>query len=99
MHASVGPPGKIIEEAGLKGMRIGNAEVSRQHANFIVNRNGATSKDVLGLIAHIRQVVHDRIGFELCCEVRYVNPAGEIMPAHLACEYDRRADSQINGEA
>ena len=90
MHASVGPPGKIIEEAGLKGMRIGNAEVSRQHANFIVNRNGATSKDVLELIAHIRQVVHERIGFELCCEVRYVNPEGEIMPAHLACGYEKR---------
>lgn len=85
MHASVGPPGKIIEEAGLKGIRIGNAEVSRQHANFIVNRNGATSKDVLGLIAHIRQMVLEKIGFELCCEVRYVSPAGEIMPAHQAC--------------
>ena len=85
MHASVGPPGKIIEEAGLKGLRIGRAEVSRQHANFIVNRNGATSRDVLGLIARIRQVVQARIGFELCCEVRYVTSAGEIMPAHEAC--------------
>lgn len=84
MHASVGPPGKIIEDAGLKGMRIGNAEVSRQHANFIVNRNGATSQDVLSLIAHIRKVVHEKIGFELCCEVRYVSPDGEIMPAHRA---------------
>ena len=84
MHASVGPPGKIIEESGLKGMRIGNAEVSERHANFIVNRNGATSKDVLSLIAYIRKVVHERIGFELCCEVRYVSPSGEIMPAHQA---------------
>ncbi len=84
MHASVGPPGKIIEGAGLKGMRVGNAEVSQQHANFIVNRNGATSEDVLGLIAHIRQVVHEKIGFELCCEVRYVSPDGEILPAHRA---------------
>ncbi len=83
MHASVGPPGKIIEEAGLKGMRIGNAEVSRQHANFIVNCNSAASKDVLSLIAHIRQVVYERIGFDLCCEVRYVSTSGEIMPAHL----------------
>jgi len=84
MHASVGPPGRIIEEAGLKGTRIGQAEVSPQHANFIVNRGGATSKDVLSLIAHIRKVVYDRIGFDLCCEVRYVDPAGEIIPAHLA---------------
>jgi len=85
MHASVGPPGKIIEDAGLKGLRIGKAEVSEQHANFIVNRNGATSKDVLSLIASIRQTVHERIGFELCCEVRYVSSAGQIMPAHKAC--------------
>lgn len=84
MHASVGPPGKIIEESGLKGMRIGKAEVSNRHANFIVNRNGATSRDVLSLIAHIRKAVHERIGFELCCEVRYVSPNGEIMPAHQA---------------
>ena len=82
MHASVGPPGKIIEEAALKGYRIGGAEVSQQHANFIVNRDGASSRDVLALIGHIRQVVNNRIGFDLCCEVRYVSPQGVIMPAH-----------------
>ncbi len=84
MHASVGPPGKIIEECGLKGTRRGHAEVSRQHANFIVNTGHATSADVLALIAHIRETVHERIGFDLCCEVRYVSPSGQIMPAHLA---------------
>jgi UDP-N-acetylmuramate dehydrogenase len=84
MHASVGPPGKVIEDAGLKGTRIGKAEVSHQHANFIVNLGGATSVDVLNLIAHIRKVVHERIGFDLCCEVRYVCPTGDIIPAHQA---------------
>jgi UDP-N-acetylmuramate dehydrogenase len=81
MHATVGPPGKIIEEAGLKGVRIGAAEVSTLHANFIVNRGGATSADVLSLISHIRRVVKERIGFELGCEVRYVTPEGDVMPA------------------
>ena len=81
MHASVGPPGKIIEEAGLKGMAIGAAEVSRRHANFIVNKGGASSRDVLALIAHIRRVVLARIGFELQCEVRYVDPRGGVTPA------------------
>ena len=81
MHASVGPPGKIIEEAGLKGTRIGQAEVSPQHANFVVNLGGATSADVLALIAKIRTTVQDKTGFELCCEVRYVSPDGEIVPA------------------
>lgn len=82
MHASVGPPGKIIEEAGLKGFRVGQAEVSRQHANFIVNLGGATSADILTLIAQIRQRIHQKIGFELDCEVRYVSPEGRVFPAH-----------------
>ncbi len=84
MHASVGPPGRIIEETGLKGTRIGQAEVSRQHANFIVNRGGATSRDILSLIRQIRDRVQDRIGFDLQCEVRYVSPEGLVIPAHQA---------------
>jgi UDP-N-acetylmuramate dehydrogenase len=88
MHATVGPPGKIIEEAGLKGSRVGQAEVSPRHANFIVNLGGATSADVLALIAHIRKTVQERIGFDLRCEVRYVSPQGEIMPA------DRKSEKQ-----
>jgi UDP-N-acetylmuramate dehydrogenase len=86
MHASVGPPGKIIEEVGLKGFRIGQAEVSSLHANFIVNLGGAQAQDVLKLIAHIRKTVRERIGFELDCEVRYVSPQGEVLPAHLAAK-------------
>lgn len=84
MHATVGPPGKIIEEAGLKGMRIGAAEVSPRHANFIVNRGQAQARDVLALIAYIRHRVRERIGFDLRCEVRYVDPQGRIMPADQA---------------
>ena len=86
MHASVGPPGKIIEEAGLKGCRIGAAEVSEQHANFIVNLGGATSADVLALIKQIRAKIRSEIGFELDCEVRYVSPDGQIVPAHLQAD-------------
>jgi UDP-N-acetylmuramate dehydrogenase len=86
MHASVGPPGKIIEEAGLKGARIGNAEVSHQHANFIVNLGGASSADVLALINKVRRTVFAQIGFTLKCEVRYVSPTAELMPAHVEVE-------------
>ncbi len=86
MHSTVGPPGKIIEDVGLKGLRVGQAEISQQHANFIVNLGGASSTDVLGLIARIRQIVQDKIGFDLCCEVRYVSPQGEIFPAHLKAD-------------
>jgi UDP-N-acetylmuramate dehydrogenase len=81
MHASVGPPGRIIEQAGLKGFAIGGAEVSRQHANFIVNRGTATADDVLRVIEHIRRTVRQQLDFDLRCEVRYVSPAGEILPA------------------
>lgn len=81
MHASVGPPGKIIEEAGLKGVRCGGAEVSRCHANFIVNTGGATAADVLALIDRVRHTVHQRIGFTLACEVRYVDEQAVIRPA------------------
>lgn len=86
MHTSVGPPGKVIEDAGLKGTRVGFAEVSTQHANFIVNRGGAKAEDVLSLIRLIRQTVRQKIGFELDCEVRYVSPDGKIFPAHLKAE-------------
>jgi UDP-N-acetylmuramate dehydrogenase len=84
MHASVGAPGKIIEDAGLKGLRMGSAEVSRQHANFILNTGNARSEDVLALIAQIRRQVAQQIGFDLRCEVRYVSPEGQIMPADQA---------------
>ncbi len=84
MHATVGPPGKIIEEAGLKGYRIGGAEVSRRHANFIVNRGGASCGDVLALIAHIRRTVLARIGFDLHCEVLHVGVDGTVRPADQA---------------
>ena len=83
MHASVGPPGKIIEAAGLKGTRIGQAEISWQHANFIVNLGEASAGDVLALISLIRKRIRAEIGFDLDCEVRYVGPNGQISPAHL----------------
>ncbi|PLX99721.1 MAG: UDP-N-acetylenolpyruvoylglucosamine reductase [Desulfuromonas sp.] len=87
MHASVGPPGKIIEAAGLKGLRIGQAEVSHQHANFIVNLGGASAADVLALIREIRARVRARIAFELDCEVRYVSSDGRVFPAHIQAEH------------
>jgi len=84
MHASVGPPGKVIEDAGLKGTRIGRAEVSQQHANFILNLGGATAADVLSLITLIRKSIQQEIDFDLKCEARYVEPNGQIIPADQA---------------
>lgn len=87
MHATVGPPGRIIEAAGLKGYCLGGAEISPRHANFIVNRHAATCRDVLALIAHVRRTVREKIGFDLRCEVRHVSAAGEIRPADEVSEY------------
>lgn len=81
-----GPPGKVVEETGLKGMRIGGAQVSPLHANFIVNLGGATAADVLSLVGEIRRRVRDRIGLWMECEVRYVGPDGLLVPVSEACE-------------
>jgi UDP-N-acetylmuramate--alanine ligase len=61
--------GRLIEESGLKGARIGGAEVSRVHANFIVNTGGATSADVLELIRRVRSEVRQAKGIDLEPEV------------------------------
>jgi UDP-N-acetylmuramate dehydrogenase len=82
MYEHFGPPGKIIEETGLKGLRIGGAQVSHKHANFIINLGGATSADIVALIHCIRKRVYDRIGVWMECEVRHVSPEGHIFPAH-----------------
>ena len=67
--------GRLIEASGLKGHRIGGAEVSRKHANFIVNLGGATADDVLALMAEMRERVRERFGIELEPEVRIVGGA------------------------
>ena len=63
---------RLIEAAGAKGWRVGGAEVSPLHANFINNVGGATAKDVATLLARVRRAVHDRFGVELQLEVHLV---------------------------
>lgn len=53
------PAGRLIDRAGLKGLRVGGAQVSERHANFIVNRGGATAADVLELMDRVRETVFD----------------------------------------
>lgn len=60
--------GKIIEEAGLKGTKVGGAMVSLKHANFIVNVGGAKGEDVIELIKIIRDKVYAKTGILLECE-------------------------------
>ncbi len=65
-----GSAGTLIEECGLKGLRIGGAEVSKLHGNFIVNRGEATAQDVLELAKIVREIVKEKTGNELEMEVR-----------------------------
>ncbi len=64
--------GRMIEECGLKGYRIGGARISPRHANFIENTGGATSADALALMAEARRRAHERFGVELEHEVQFL---------------------------
>lgn len=64
--------GKLIEDCGLKGYRIGNAAVSEKHAGFLINLGGATAEEVLLLEQHVRRCVLERFGVELTREVHLI---------------------------
>lgn len=61
--------GRLIDQAGLKGHRIGGAEVSVQHANFIVAHQGCTASDIKELVRCVQEVVVQRTGMGLECEI------------------------------
>ena len=61
--------GRLVDAAGCKGLRVGGAEVSTVHANFVVNRGGATCADVLTLMEQVRLRVHEQSGILLQREV------------------------------
>jgi UDP-N-acetylmuramate dehydrogenase len=75
------PPGdhaaRLIEAAGLKGHRLGGAEVSEKHANFIINRDRATASDIENLIELVQRTVLERSGVDLQHEVRIVGEAAK----------------------
>jgi UDP-N-acetylmuramate dehydrogenase len=71
--------GVLIEQCGLKGFRIGGAQVSEKHAGFVINAGGATCADILALIAHIQQTVYEQTGVRLEPEVRMVPQRGVSM--------------------
>lgn len=61
--------GRLIEELGLKGTVVGGAEISKVHGNFIINRGGASSRDVIELVRFVRKVAKERKGVDLHPEV------------------------------
>ncbi|MDP3478860.1 MAG: UDP-N-acetylmuramate dehydrogenase [Desulfoprunum sp.] len=64
--------GRLIEASGLKGRQVGGAMISEQHANFLVNRGGATSADVFSLMRLVQEKVKEDSGIELDPEVHFI---------------------------
>lgn len=64
--------GRLIEEAGLKGFRVGDAAVSEKHSGFVVNLGNATAEDVRRVITHVRETVEEKFGVKLEPEVKFL---------------------------
>jgi len=71
-HDYGAPSGKLIDSLGLRGLRVGGAQISPEHANIIINTGTATAEDIRTLIESVRESVHQRLGLELEREVLYV---------------------------
>ena len=64
--------GALIEQSGLKGYTVGGAQVSEKHAGFVINKNNATSTDVINLINDVQKIVYDKFGVMLETEVKII---------------------------
>lgn len=64
--------GKLIQDSNLQGVSIGDAEVSKKHAGFIINKGNATASDYIALIEHVQKTVKENFGVELEREVRII---------------------------
>lgn len=62
--------GKLIMDAGLRGYRIGGAQVAEKHCGFVINKGGATAEDIIKLIRYIKKVVKEKSGIDLKAEVK-----------------------------
>lgn len=67
----------LIDQCGLKGLTVGGAQVSEKHAGFVVNRGGATCRDIVELMAQVRERVFQETGVTLEPEVRWLGKEGE----------------------
>jgi UDP-N-acetylmuramate dehydrogenase len=64
--------GRLIDQCGLKGFRVGDAQISHIHANILVNLGHATAADVRALVAHAQAAVTKQFGYELQPEVGFI---------------------------
>ena len=72
MNPAASAAGKLIENAGLKGMRIGGAKISEIHGNFVINENNATAEDIIMLISVIKQKIRTLYRIQLHEEIQYI---------------------------
>ena len=70
--------GQLIDRCGLKGLRVGDAEVSSKHAGFIINKGHASSNDVLTLIEIVQNKVKDAFGVELQLELKLLGSTDDF---------------------
>ena len=63
---------QLIDECGLKGYEIGGAQVSEKHAGFIINKNNATSKDIMELIEYVKKKVYEKTGKDIQLEIKII---------------------------
>ena len=68
--------GRLIEEAGCKGLAVGGAQISEKHAGFMINRGGATAQDIIDLMHLVQNTVFDKSGRKLEPEVRIIGYQG-----------------------
>ena len=64
--------GKLIDDAGLRGFRVGGAQVSEKHCGFVINRDNATAADIVELMRRVQEKVKDAFGVELEAEVKRI---------------------------
>lgn len=90
--------GRLIDECGLKGTRIGGAMVTHRHANIFVNAGDATAADVCALIEHVRTVVERKTGYRLETEIDFVGDFAP--PTATEPEYrEKHPSRQLSGSA
>ena len=64
--------GKLVQDAGLKGLTVGGAQVSQLHSGFVINVGGATATDIIELMHLVQNTVYDKFGVMLEPEVRII---------------------------
>lgn len=65
--------GKLIDECGLRGYTVGGAEVSQKHCGFVINKNNASFNDIITLIKNVQNIVYEKTGYCLECEVKIID--------------------------